>query len=103
MSIPSSHTAHGDAPLSAAKNPDAHAELGELKPGEVLVGRSVTINRPREELYAFGATSPICRDSCRTCTASRSGIRRVPHGRSKRPPARPWSGTRKSPKTIPAV
>jgi uncharacterized membrane protein len=45
MTSPLSHTAHDDAPLSAAKNPARH--------GDVLVGRSVTINRPRMELYSF--------------------------------------------------
>jgi uncharacterized membrane protein len=55
MTRPLSHTAHDDAPLSAAKNPSPMAEEGELAPrhGDVLVGRSVTINRPREELYSF--------------------------------------------------
>jgi uncharacterized membrane protein len=55
MTSPLSHTAHDDAPLSAAKNPDPMAENGELAPqhGDVLVGRSVTINRPRGELYGF--------------------------------------------------
>jgi uncharacterized membrane protein len=56
MTTPLSHTAHGDAPLSAAKNPDPLAENGELAPphhGDVLIGRSVTINRAREELYSF--------------------------------------------------
>jgi uncharacterized membrane protein len=50
-----SHTAHDDAPLSAAKNPEVTALEGELAPrhGDVLVGRSVTINRPRQELYEF--------------------------------------------------
>ncbi len=43
MTDPLSHTAHGDAPLSAAKNPDS----------DELIGRTVTINRPRAELYAF--------------------------------------------------
>jgi uncharacterized membrane protein len=54
MAKPLSRTAHGDAPLSAAKNPDveAAADLGARK-GDVLVGRTVTIDRPREELYAF--------------------------------------------------
>lgn len=49
-----SHTAHDDAPLSAAKNPNPMA-VEELAPrhGDALVGRSVTINRPREELYDF--------------------------------------------------
>jgi uncharacterized membrane protein len=55
MTRPLSHTAHDDAPLTAAKNPDPLAEKGELRAqrGDVLVGRSVTINRPREELYSF--------------------------------------------------
>jgi uncharacterized membrane protein len=30
-----------------------HAEHLAARPGDVLVGRSVTIDRPREELYAF--------------------------------------------------
>jgi uncharacterized membrane protein len=53
MTSPISHTAHDDAPLSAAKNPDPRAEAGEPGRGDVLIGRSVTINRPREELYSF--------------------------------------------------
>jgi uncharacterized membrane protein len=55
MASPISHTAHDDAPLSAAKNPNLLAADGELAPrhGDVLVGRSVTIDRQREELYAF--------------------------------------------------
>jgi uncharacterized membrane protein len=56
MSQPISETLHGDAPLSAAKNPDPDALHDEdLSPhkGDVLVGRSVTIDRPREELYSF--------------------------------------------------
>jgi uncharacterized membrane protein len=50
-----SETAHHDAPLSAAKHPDPEALNGELAVhrGDVLVGRSVTINRPRQELYDF--------------------------------------------------
>ena len=51
-----SHTAHDDAPLSAAKNPNAEA-LGaqhiEAHKDDVIVGRTVLIDRPREELYAF--------------------------------------------------
>ena len=49
------HTAHNDAPLSAAKNPDATHVESALAPrhGDVLVGRTVTIDRPREELYKF--------------------------------------------------
>lgn len=55
MTEPLSHTAHDDAPLSAAKDPDLEAFDGRLAPhqGDVLVGRSVTIDRPREQLYAF--------------------------------------------------
>jgi uncharacterized membrane protein len=58
-----SHTTHDDAPLSAAKKPDPAAVLADAEPAggpqsgavsaNVLIGRSVTINRPREELYAF--------------------------------------------------
>jgi uncharacterized membrane protein len=55
MTDATSHTAHRDAPLSAAKHPDVVGLGGDLLPrhGDVLVGRSVTIDRPREELYAF--------------------------------------------------
>jgi uncharacterized membrane protein len=55
MSDPIAHTAYDDAPLSSAKNPDPTASNGELKArhDDVLVGRSVTIDKPREELYAF--------------------------------------------------
>lgn len=50
-----SHTAHNDAPLSSAKHPDVSALGGNLSPrhGDVLVGRSITIDRPREALYAY--------------------------------------------------
>lgn len=56
MSQPISQTLHGDAPLSTAKNPDPTALNGDdLTPhkGDVLVGRSVTIDRSREDLYRF--------------------------------------------------
>jgi uncharacterized membrane protein len=55
MTSPLSHTAHDDAPLSAAKNPNPQGMNGEpeAQHGDVLIGRSVTINRPRAELYAF--------------------------------------------------
>lgn len=48
-------TAHDDAPLSAAKHPDVSAATDDLdaRRGDVLVGRSVTIDRPRADLYAF--------------------------------------------------
>jgi uncharacterized membrane protein len=49
-----SHTAHDDAPLSAAKNPNVETVAGlDARKGDVLVGRTVTIDKPREELYAF--------------------------------------------------
>jgi uncharacterized membrane protein len=56
MSEQTTHTAHGDAPVSAAKNPDPR---GVRDPGahvekdDELVGRTVSINRPRSELYGF--------------------------------------------------
>ena len=53
MTRPLSHTAHGDAPLSSAKNPDPEAAVRDPARGDVLVGRSVTIDRPREGLYSF--------------------------------------------------
>jgi uncharacterized membrane protein len=55
MASPISHTAYDDAPLSAAKHPSPLQETGDpaAQHGDVLVGRSVTINRNREELYAF--------------------------------------------------
>jgi len=55
MTSPISETAHGDAPLYTAKHPNPSGMGGALSPqhGDVLVGRSVTIDRPREELYAF--------------------------------------------------
>ena len=49
-------TSAGDAPLARAKNPDARA-VAYAGPGteanDAIVGRTVTINRPREELYRF--------------------------------------------------
>jgi uncharacterized membrane protein len=56
MAEPLPHTVHDDAPLSAAKSPDAEAvNNGHLaaQRGDVLVGRSVTIDCPRAQLYAF--------------------------------------------------
>lgn len=50
MSDKISHTMANDAPLSAAKNPDTdQIENGEAS----LIGRTVTINRPREDVYAY--------------------------------------------------
>ena len=50
-----SETAHHDAPLSSAKNPDLSGLGGDIasRHGDVLIGRSVTIDRPRGELYAY--------------------------------------------------
>lgn len=53
MTQPIPHTSHGDAPLSAAKNPDTSALEAETPEAHELVGRTVTINRPRDEIYAF--------------------------------------------------
>jgi uncharacterized membrane protein len=55
MSSSISQTAHDDAPLSSAKNPNPLPGDGEsaAQRGDVLVGRSVTIDRPRGDLYAF--------------------------------------------------
>ena len=51
-----SHTQYDDAPLSTAHNLDTNGvnEAGlEARPGDHLIGRTVTINRPRQELYEF--------------------------------------------------
>jgi uncharacterized membrane protein len=71
MSDSISHTAYDDAPLSAAKNPNAMAVDGQLAvhPNDVLVGRSVTIDRPREALYAFWRNFSNLPCSCTTCKA----------------------------------
>ena len=54
MANRTSRTRGGDAPLSSARNPNpAAAGLPEANPDEVLVGRTVSINRPRQELYEF--------------------------------------------------
>jgi uncharacterized membrane protein len=56
MTDPIQHTQYDDAPLSAAKNPDPRAvDLpgSRVEKGDELVARSVTINRPRAELYSF--------------------------------------------------
>jgi uncharacterized membrane protein len=56
MAEQTTRTAHGDAPLSAAKNPDPRGvrDTGaQVEKDDELVGRTVSINRPRQELYAF--------------------------------------------------
>jgi uncharacterized membrane protein len=56
MSDPISRTSFGDAPLSSAKNPDARATAvsdADVAKDDTIVGRTVSIERPREEVYAF--------------------------------------------------
>jgi len=55
MTKQTQQTLAGDAPLSAARSPDPAAAgvPGETHHNDVLVGRTVSINRPRQELYAF--------------------------------------------------
>jgi uncharacterized membrane protein len=55
MSQQISETTQHDAPLSSARKPDPEAlnDGIEAHAGDVLVGRTVCINRPRAELYAF--------------------------------------------------
>ncbi len=49
-----SRTRGADAPLSSAKNPNpAAADLDQAEESDVLVGRTVSINCPRQELYEF--------------------------------------------------
>jgi uncharacterized membrane protein len=51
-----SQTSYEDAPLSAARNPDPTGlqEYGiDSRAGDSVVGRTVSINRPRRELYDF--------------------------------------------------
>ncbi|MDB6009713.1 MAG: cyclase [Gammaproteobacteria bacterium] len=56
MAEQTTRTTRGDAPLSAAKKPDPRAVAGpgaNVEKDDQLVGRTVSINRPRGELYAF--------------------------------------------------
>jgi len=47
-------TAHGDAPLSAAHSPDARAShLWTTEEDDELTARTMTINRPQQEIFAF--------------------------------------------------
>ena len=46
-------SARDDAPVSASKRSDAATEALIDQQGDHVVGRSVAINRPRAELYAF--------------------------------------------------
>lgn len=53
MSDRISHTSHGDAPLSTARDPNAQSIGIEAASDDELIGRTITINRPRAEVYAF--------------------------------------------------
>ncbi len=55
MSESLKRTSHDDAPLATAKNPDATQAEGSAspRPDDEVVSRTVSINRPREELYRF--------------------------------------------------
>jgi uncharacterized membrane protein len=56
MTDPVSNTAYDDAPLSSAKKPDPRASTvigAETEEGDTLIGRTVSINRPRADLYSF--------------------------------------------------
>jgi uncharacterized membrane protein len=55
VSEPQTRTTDDDAPLSAAQHPDPRAlgTPGAVDVNDEVVGRTVTINRPRDELFAF--------------------------------------------------
>jgi uncharacterized membrane protein len=55
MAKRTSHTSHGDAPLSTAKDPEPAAAGLPIDPDDAgeLIGRTVTINQPRQQLYEF--------------------------------------------------
>ena len=54
MAERTTQTRGADAPLTTAKNPDAHAAgLEADEDVSELIGRTVTINRSRQELYDF--------------------------------------------------
>jgi uncharacterized membrane protein len=53
MAERTTHTRGADAPLPTAKNPDARATGLEADDDAELVGRTVSINRSRQELYDF--------------------------------------------------
>ncbi|HEX5160632.1 MAG TPA: SRPBCC family protein [Steroidobacteraceae bacterium] len=53
MAERTSHTRGGDAPLSSARKPDPQAAGLVADEDFELIGRTVTINRPRQELYEF--------------------------------------------------
>jgi uncharacterized membrane protein len=56
MDHPAHDTVHDDAPLTTSKSSTAAATARETlvdAKGDVLVGKSVTINKPRAELYTY--------------------------------------------------
>jgi uncharacterized membrane protein len=54
MAERTTHTRGADAPLPTAKNPDARASGLEVDDdADELIGRTVSINRSRQELYEF--------------------------------------------------
>ncbi len=55
MANRTSRTTHGDAPLSTAKDPNPAAAAVDIDAEDAgeLIGRTVTINLPRQALYAF--------------------------------------------------
>jgi uncharacterized membrane protein len=53
MSERISNTRGGDAPITTAKDPNPAAAGMDAAQGDVLVGRTVSINRSPQELYAF--------------------------------------------------
>ena len=42
-----------DAPATAARDADVHAEAAGREEEDAVIGRTVTINRPRDDIYAF--------------------------------------------------
>jgi uncharacterized membrane protein len=55
MAKRTTHTSHDDAPLSTAKDPEPAAAGLPIDPDDAgeLIGRTVTINQPRQQLYEF--------------------------------------------------
>lgn len=55
MAEPMDHTARTDRPPSATRHPDAPPLPGSLdaRNADVVIGRTVRIDRPRNELYAY--------------------------------------------------
>jgi uncharacterized membrane protein len=55
MAKRTTHTSHDDAPLSTAKDPEPSAAGLPIDPDDAgeLIGRTVTINQPRQQLYEF--------------------------------------------------